>query len=139
MKQPLQLKLVTPAAIIFEQAVERVILPTTTGQITVLPEHTDLVSILEPGELIVHTATEQFPLAVAGGVLEVYGNTLYVLVDAAEHASDIDIAAAEQQAQQLEQQLKTQTDLDLSTYSILVNQLEHQRIRAQIGKKWRKL
>lgn len=134
----LQFKMVTPVQTVFEQAVEGVSLPTRLGEITVLPEHTELVSILEPGELIVRADGKSYPLAVSGGLVEVYHNTLYVLADAAEHASDIDISAAEARTQQLEQDLKERTNLDLNSYSLLQKQLEHERARLNVGKKWRK-
>lgn len=137
-KAILQFRMVTPVQTVFEQAVDGVSLPTRMGEITVLPEHTELVSILEPGELIVRADGKTYPLAVAGGLVEVYNNTLFVLADSAEHAGDIDIAAAESRTQQLEQDLKTRTDLDLNSYSLLQRQLEQERARLNVGKKWKK-
>ncbi len=134
----LQLKMVTPVTTVFEQEVDGVTIPTRLGEITVLPQHTELVSILEPGELIVRDGAKQFPLAVSGGVIEMFNNTLYILADAAEHADQIDIAAAERRAQQLEQDLKERTDLDLTSYSLLQQNLAAERQRLAIGKKWRK-
>ena len=77
----LQLKMVTPVQTVFEQEVDGVSLPTRLGEITVLPQHTELVSILEPGELVVRDGNKTFPLAVSGGLIEVANNTLYVLAD----------------------------------------------------------
>jgi F-type H+-transporting ATPase subunit epsilon len=134
----LKFKMVTPVQTVFEQSVEGVSLPTRLGEITVLPEHTELVSILEPGELTVRAEGKTYPLAVSGGLVEVYDNTLYVLADAAEHATDIDLAAAEQRTKQLEQDLKTKADLDINSYAMLQKQLEHERARLQVGKKWKK-
>src|SRR3990167_8759273 len=94
--EKLQLKLITPEATLFEQAVDEIALPTEVGQITLLPQHTYLVSILKPGELIVKADNDHFPLAVAGGVIEVFDNTVVVLADSAEHARTIDLAAAEE-------------------------------------------
>lgn len=130
--------MVTPVATVFEQTVDSVSLPTVLGEITVLPQHTELVSIVAPGELLVTASGQQFPLAISGGILEMYNNTLFILADAAEHAADIDVAAAEQRTQQLEQDLKQRTDLDLTTYSLLQRNLEIERHRLSIGQKWRK-
>lgn len=135
----LKLKMVTPVKTVFEQDVKSVSVPTVLGQITVLPEHTELVSIVTHGELIVHADNKQFPLAVSGGVLEMYDNTLYILADAAEHATEIDVEAAEKRTQQLEQDLKERTDLDLTTYSMLQRTLEIERARLSVGKKWRNI
>lgn len=138
LQQRLQLKLVTPVTTVFSQEVDGVVIPTTTGQITVLPNHTELVSILQPGELVVKDGDKHFPLAVSGGVLEVFNNTLYILADSAEHAHEIDLAAAEKRAQQLEQNLKDQTDLDLTTYSLLQKNLAVEQARLLVGKKWKR-
>lgn len=134
----LRLKLVTPVTTVFEQEVAGVSLPTQLGEITVLPHHTELVSVLEPGELVVRTADKTFPLAVSGGVIEVSNNTLYVLADSAQHAADIDIAAAETRTKQLEQDLTNRSALDLNTYSLLQRQLAEEQAKLQVGKKWRK-
>lgn len=134
----LQFKMVTPVQTVFEQEVDGVSLPTRLGEITVLPQHTELVSILEPGELVVRDGDKTFPLAVSGGLIEVANNTLYVLADSAQHATDIDLAAAEARTQQLEQDLKDQTTLDLNTYSLLQRQLAEERARLHVAKKWRK-
>lgn len=136
--QKLKLKLVTPVEVVFEQEVDGVSLPTRLGEITVLPQHTELVSILQPGELVVRTNGETHPLVVTGGVIEVYQNTLCILADSAEHANKIDIASAEARSQQLEQDLKTQTSLDLNTYELLQRQLNEERAKLHVAKKWRK-
>ncbi|MBI2415355.1 MAG: ATP synthase F1 subunit epsilon [Candidatus Kerfeldbacteria bacterium] len=135
----LQLKLVSPVKTLFEEDVDGVTLPTTVGQITVLPHHMFLVSTLVPGELLVQNNGQTFPVAVAGGVIEVYNNHLVVLADSAEHVSDIDVQAAEQAAERLAKQLADEAKLDLTTYNALQKNLEFERIRAELGKKWRKI
>lgn len=138
MHTELQLKLVTPAKTLFDQAVVSVIVPTEMGQITVLPDHAPLVSVLAPGELIVKTSEEQFPLAVAGGVIEVFDNTLVVLADSAEHPSEIDIEAAEVKAEALAKELEQEATMDITTYTTLQHNLERERARLNTAKKWRK-
>lgn len=134
----IKLKLVTPVKTVFEQEVDQVVVPTTSGQITVLPNHAQLVSQLAPGELIVKQGEEQFPLAVAGGIIEVEQNTLLILADSAEQPSDIDIAAAEEHAKKLAQELAAEERLDITTYNLLQKQLLNEQARIMVGKKWRK-
>lgn len=134
----LQFKLITPVETLYEQEVDQVIIPTTSGQITVLPHHTELVSILAPGELIIGDGTDQFPLAVTGGVLEISKNVLTILADSAEQPSDIDIEAAEKRANALAEELSTQEQMDITTYNLLVKQLQQEQARLSVGKKWRK-
>lgn len=135
----LHLKFVTPVEVLFEQDVDEVVLPTVNGQITALANHMPLVSVLEPGELLVRTDGEESPVAVAGGVVEVSGNTLTILADNAEHASDIDVAAAEQRAAALAKELEEQKQLDMNTYNQLQRELAAERARLNTAKKWRKM
>ena len=135
----LQFKLITPVETVFEQEVDSVTVPTSAGEITVLAHHTLLVSILQPGELVLHDGKEDKAVAVAGGVIEMHGNTLVVLADSAELPTDIDLEAAQQKAAQLAQDINTQTDMDLSTYNTMLRQLQHEQAKLSVGKKWRKL
>lgn len=134
----LQLKMVTPAKTIFEQEVDRVTLPTEQGQITILPEHMAVVSILQPGEIIVKSGGEEFPLTVFGGVVEMNENQLIILADTAEQPSDIDIAEAQKEAERLAAELEAETEMDLTTYNTLKRQLEHAETRLRMVTKWRK-
>lgn len=135
--QKLQLKLITPENTVFEEAVDEVRLPTLLGQITILPQHAALVTVLAPGELLIKSGEVISPLAVTGGVVEVVDDSLYVLADSAEHAHTIDVEAAETKARNLAQQLETESQLDLTTYSLLQRNLEIERIKIEVGKKWR--
>ena len=138
-QEKLHLRFVTPAKTLFEQSVDQVIIPTEMGQITVLPHHAPLVSILEPGELIVKSEDTEYPVAVTGGVIEVFQNELVILADAAEQPSDIDIEAAEKRAEELAKELEEQEVMDITTYTMLQKQMAQEQARLQVGKKWRKL
>lgn len=139
MADTLHLKLITPVAKVFEEDVTSVTIPTRVGQITVLPHHTELVSILEPGELLVRTNDKEHPLAVSGGIVEVFNDTLAILADSAEHATDIDLERAEARAKELARELKSEVTMDMTTYSLLEKQLAHETARRDVAKKWRKL
>jgi F-type H+-transporting ATPase subunit epsilon len=134
----LHLQLVTPVEQLFDQPVDQVIVPTRSGQITVLPHHASLVSILEPGELLVQDGEQEFPLAVAGGTIEISENRLVVLADAAERAHEIDVTAAEQRAAELAKELENQAQMSIEQYNSLLRQLELERAKLSVGNKWRK-
>lgn len=136
--QKIQLKLITPETTVFEELVDEVRLPTLQGQIAILPQHAALVTVLAPGELLIKSGEVTSPLAVTGGVVEVVDDTLYVLADSAEHAHTIDVAAAEAKARELAKQLETESQLDLKTYGLLQRNLEIERIKIEVGKKWRR-
>ncbi|MFN8638247.1 MAG: ATP synthase F1 subunit epsilon [Dehalococcoidia bacterium] len=100
---PLHLTVVTAERTVLDRAdVTRVIVPTTEGQITLLPSHAPLMASLAIGELIAVTPAGQEPIAVHGGFVQIVHDTVTILADAAEHADDIDearVEAARQRAQ----------------------------------------
>ena len=103
---PLTLTVVTAEGTVLERDdVARLIVPTTEGQITVLPSHAPLMTSLATGEMIAVTAEGEQSLAVHGGFLQVAANQVSVLADAAEQSDDIDEARAEAARERAEQRL----------------------------------
>jgi len=93
----LKFKIATPEKVVYEKdSVAQVTIPTMNGEITILPNHIPLVSVVKAGELRVRDREGEHLMAVAGGFLEVRGNNeIVILADNAERAQDIDIAKAE--------------------------------------------
>lgn len=71
----MQLKIYTLDGTKFEGEVSSVSLPTQDGEITVLPHHIPLITILKKG--IVKTEKEE--IAINGGVAEIDGKKVVVL------------------------------------------------------------
>ena len=100
MAKQLKLKIVTPERLILEEVVDQVTLPTTEGEITILPDHIPLVVGLASGDVVALSSGEYVPMAVAGGFLEVKKNEegmteVAVLADFAEHVAELLIFASE--------------------------------------------
>ena len=137
----LQFKIVTPAGITYsDDNVDQVTIPTTTGEITILPNHIPLVSILMPGELVIKKGGQTIALAVGGGMVEVRPhNEVYILADAAERAEHIDVDAAEAaraRAEKLMQEQKDMADVDFAKLQAVV---DRELARSRVGRKYRKL
>ena len=102
---PLHLEIVTAErALLSEDDVDQVVAPGADGQMTILPHHASLISLLQHGELRVRRRGEERIYAIAGGFLEVHQSRVRILADAAEHADEIDVAraqAAEERARAL--------------------------------------
>jgi F-type H+-transporting ATPase subunit epsilon len=93
----LKLKLVTPQRVLVDEQVSKVSLPTTLGEITILPGHAPLVSDVNSGELVFEKDGVMKSVYVAGGVVEVaLGNKVTMLVDEAEHLEELDVAKIEE-------------------------------------------
>ena len=102
----LTLEIVTAESPIYTGEVDAIIAPGIVGQFTVLPNHAPMMTMLEPGELLLRDAGQEIFMAVAGGYLEVLDNKVVVLADAAERADQIDAARAEEAKKRAEEQLK---------------------------------
>jgi F-type H+-transporting ATPase subunit epsilon len=93
-------KLVSLSGVQFNDDVDEVLLPTMEGEIGVMTGHMPLVSVAQTGVIAVRrqakdTDTEREFFATNGGVIEVEGGELRVLVDEADHADDINEAEAQ--------------------------------------------
>ena len=90
----MQLELITLSGIKLNTKVYEVNLSTADGEIGVYPDHEPLVTIATPGVITVRHKKEDSDdlleyFAVGGGVVEVSGHNIRVLVDEAEHGDDI--------------------------------------------------
>ncbi len=102
----IRLDVVTAERAVYSDDVDIVIAPGVEGQLGILPHHTPLMTLLQPGELIARKGAEEYSLAVSGGFLEVRPDRVIVLADSAERAEEIDIARAEEAKRRSEQQLE---------------------------------
>jgi F-type H+-transporting ATPase subunit epsilon len=92
-------ELVTLAGIKYSEEAYEVVLPTPDGYIAVFPNHMPLVSLIVPGVISVRrkstdpdTRLEYF--ATNGGVTEITGDKIKVLVDEADQEDEINEAEA---------------------------------------------
>lgn len=106
----LHLALISPERMLFEGDVDSVSLPTPDGEITILPHHIPLISIVVPGSVLVRQGNEQKLFAVSRGVVEVNGSTLKVLADTAERADELQEEAIEKARAHAEQLRRERRD-----------------------------
>jgi F-type H+-transporting ATPase subunit epsilon len=98
---------------IYSGTAEMLFAPLVTGEVGVLPRHTQLIARMKPGEVRVRTATDELHFYVSGGLLEIQPHVVTVLADSAVRAKDLDEAAATQAKQRAEEAIKSrQSDID---------------------------
>lgn len=90
----LYLSIITPEKVIYEDEVAEIVVPTVNGEIAILPNHINLLTQVNPGELVIQKGASQQYLAVTGGFLEVRDNKVSVLAEYAVKAQDIEVARA---------------------------------------------
>jgi F-type H+-transporting ATPase subunit epsilon len=142
MAKQLKLKIVTPERLVLEEMVEQVSLPTTLGEITVLPDHIPLVSGLASGDVVAYKNSEHIPMAVVGGFVEVRQNQkgeteVAVLADFAEHVSELSDAAIEKAKARAEELKKLMEDKEHVDFEHFEAELERSLTRVKIADKWR--
>nr|AUG32129.1 ATP synthase subunit epsilon [Paulinella longichromatophora] len=93
----LYLRVLSPDQSILDQEVDEVILPSTTGQLGILPNHVSLLAAIDIGVIRVRQSNDWMTIMVLGGFAEVESNEITVLVNAAEIGSNIDPLAAEKE------------------------------------------
>ncbi|KAF0093502.1 MAG: F-type H+-transporting ATPase subunit epsilon [Puniceicoccaceae bacterium 5H] len=103
---PLKLEIVTPERQVFSDMVDHVVLPTEEGgEIDVLPGHIPLVTMIEPGELRFFRNQSPESIAIDKGFIEVIGDEVRVLTEAAIEVNQIDASQLEDARQEAERAL----------------------------------
>lgn len=116
----MQLEFVTLAGPKLQKDVYEVILPTAEGTIAVYAQHMPLVTAVVPGVITVRHKrgdpdSERDIYATNGGVAEITGKAVRLLVDEADHADDIvekDAADALAAAKKLKSEAKDEIELE---------------------------
>ena len=111
---PMRLEIVTAERVLFQGDVDVVVAPGIDGEIGILPKHAALMTVLQPGELRYCTGDNEEHFVVTGGFIDVHGDKVSVLADAAERADEIDLARAEEAVNRARQRIvERQGDVDL--------------------------
>ena len=103
----LRLEIVTAEGTVFADDVNEVVAWGIEGQLGILPHHVPLMTMLQPGDLLIKKDNEEHYLAISGGFLEVRPDKVIILADACERAEEIDIERAEAARRRAEEILKT--------------------------------
>lgn len=131
----IKFKIVTPERTVFEEQVDQVTLPTQEGEITVLPNHIPLISVLVPGELVAKKEGKEVAMAVSGGMIEVRKNEITILADTAERAEEIDLARAEEARERAEKLKDEKIRMDETEYAAVAALMERNLARIRVAKK----
>lgn len=99
-------EIITPEKIAYKDEIEEVIIPTTSGQIAILPNHTALFTQLESGEIVIKKNNKEQYLAITGGFLEVNKNNVTLLADYAVRMEEIEVSKALEAQKRAEKLMK---------------------------------
>ncbi|KKQ40590.1 MAG: ATP synthase epsilon chain [Candidatus Magasanikbacteria bacterium GW2011_GWA2_37_8] len=136
----IKFKIATPEKVVYENEIEQVSVPTMDGEITILPNHIPLVSVLKAGELRIKDKNGEQIMAVSGGFLEMRGNNeLIILADNAERAEHIDIDRAEEARKRAETEMEKAKAGEDADFARLQAMIDRELNRIKIGKKYKNI
>ncbi len=138
-RKKIKFEIVTPERTVLKEEILSLVLPTESGEITILPHHIPLISVLKPGEIRIKTIDGERLMAISGGFVEVMANSrVVILADTAEMAEEIDIKRAEEAQQRAEALLK-EKKVDSQEFAILAAKLQKQLARLKVARKYKRI
>lgn len=123
----MNLELVSLDGIKFKAEAYSIVLPTAAGQITVMPGHEPLLSLLVPGVITIRKKKDDQDYhldhyATYGGVLEIMPDAVRVLVDEATHGDEINESEAQKAHEKaIELQKNAKNHVELSEAQALID------------------
>ena len=102
-----RLEVVTVGGVVFSEDVDMIVAWGSEGQLGILPHHAPLMTMLQPGELLIRKDGGEQYLATSGGFLEVRPDKVVILADACARVEEIDTARAEAARLRAEETLKS--------------------------------
>jgi len=112
----LHLKIITPQKIAIQEHVVSVTVPSSTGEITVLPRHSNLFTLLKEGIVKFRpseksAAEKEKYLAIGGGYLETDGEEVRILVSRVYGQDEIDADKTEKAIEEAKKTLAQTKDV----------------------------
>lgn len=99
-----ELEILSPQGSAFKGEILSVSLPTSSGIITVLPGHTNLVTKLKEGEIVINYSGGEKRITVTDGFVEIFANNVNIVTDFAVQSDD-------ENRQKIEQAMKLAKDM----------------------------
>jgi len=134
----IHLQIITPEKVVFDDEVDQLTLPTSTGQITILPHHVGLITNIEPGELVYKKHQKETHLAAGYGFAQVGPADVKVLIDLAAVPEEIEEKAIEEAKKQAEVALAQKHLLSEEEYATAAANLQKSLAQLKIKRRHRK-
>lgn len=110
MSQLLNLQIVIPEKILLQVQCNLVTIPSTSGEIGILPGHISLITTLNSGVLTYSSNHQIKKIALHWGYAEIHNNQVMILAELAELAEYIDLDRAKTAQLKVEKALQEITD-----------------------------
>jgi F-type H+-transporting ATPase subunit epsilon len=136
----IKFEIVTPEKIVLKEYIVRATIPTKSGEVTILPNHIPLVSILQAGLIEVEKADGSLDIiALTGGFLEVLSDKIVILADRARRAANLDEKEVEEALRKAEKAKLEAHHLDDVEFADISAKLEVELLKTKAISRWRKI
>ena len=133
----MNLEIVIPEQRVYEDTIDSIVIPTSSGEIDILPGHIPLVTEIEPGEIIVSKSGESQSLAISKGFAQCVGNKISILAEDAIHIDEIDETAVGDAQRRAEEALATMEKMSEEEIAMLETQVSYARAQILLKQKKR--
>ena len=131
----MNLEIVIPEGRVYEDTIDSIVIPTSSGEIDILPGHIPLVTEVEPGEIIVSKSGDRKFLAISKGFAQCVGDKISILAEDAIHIDEIDESAVEDAQKRAEESLATMEKMSDEEIAMLETQIAYARAQILVKKK----
>ena len=131
----MNLEIVIPEERVYEDTIDSIVIPTTSGEIDILPGHIPLVTEVEPGEIIVSKSGNRQSLAISKGFAQCVGDKISILAEDAIHIDEIDESAVEDAQKRAEESLATMEKMSDEEIAMLETQIAYARAQILVKRK----
>lgn len=134
---PIRCEIISQDRVVFQDDVDIVVVPGAEGVMGILPHHSPLLSLLQMGIITVRKQGREEYFTVSGGVVEVAGNQVTVLANAAENVDEINIARAEAAKERAEASLKEKAGSKAEDIDAVQSSLKRSNLRISAVQRFR--
>ena len=131
----MNLEIVIPEGRVYEDTIDSIVIPTSSGEIDILPGHIPLVTEVEPGEIIVSKSGDRKFLAISKGFAQCVGDKISILAEDAIHIDEIDESAVEDAQKRAEESLATMEKMSDEEIAMLETQIAYARAQILVKKR----
>lgn len=130
------LQIITPERVEWSGEIDKVILPSSIGRITILPGHVNMITGITDGEAQIFKQGKETSLFVSEGSAQIKNNEITLLVDIATEAKDLTAAQIEEAKKAA---LKArETTQDTLQFAEIESNLKRELAKEKILDKYRK-
>jgi F-type H+-transporting ATPase subunit epsilon len=128
--------IITPERTVAEGEARKISVSTKGGEITLLPGHAELTTLLAPGEMrVIDSAGAEVFLVVSTGTLRIAHDVLTILADTADRSEELALEAIEQAKASADLALKNVRAGDDVAYAFAAAALERELARYRVALK----